>query len=221
MATSSSRLEEDCICPVCRDLYSNPVVLLCGHSFCNDCLRCWWEQSDSQTCPVCKEMFPVGQPPRNLALRNLSDTLKQEAARRSASPTTQLLCETHGESLKLYCVDHQTLICVICRDSKDHKKHDCVPINEAAAYSRVQAQQTEKKIKEDFQKLYQFLHAEEATRLDKLRAENYNAITQRAQCTVPDPKTPSGALIDEASHRGNLLYHVWQKMKSIIHSSKN
>lgn len=133
MATSSPLLKDDCLCPVCHDFYSDPVLLLCGHSFCKDCIQRWWAQSGSQKCPLCKQMFSVGQLPRNLALKSLSEAMKEEAA----SQTTEILCEAHGEKLKLYCVDDQKPICVICRDSKDHKKHNCVPIDEAAADSRV------------------------------------------------------------------------------------
>ncbi|XP_056437235.1 E3 ubiquitin-protein ligase TRIM17-like isoform X2 [Gadus chalcogrammus] len=199
MATSSSRPEEDCLCPVCCDFYSDPIILLCGHSFCKNCIQEWWTQKGSKTCPVCKEMFSLDRPPRNLALKNLTESLKEEASRQTAED----LCETHGESLKLFCVDHQKPICVICRDAKDHKKHQCVPINEAAednkkelrialmhlrtklskfekeklacnkmcTHIQKQAKQTEENIKGEFQKLYQFMRAEEAARIDALRKE--------------------------------------------------
>ena len=133
MATSSSRSEEDCLCPVCCDFYSDPVILLCGHSFCNNCIHEWWTQKGSKTCPVCKEMSSLDRLPRNLALKNLTDALKEEASR----PAKEDLCETHGERLKLFCMDHQKPICVICRDAKDHRKHQCVPINEAAEDNKV------------------------------------------------------------------------------------
>ncbi|XP_059897605.1 E3 ubiquitin-protein ligase TRIM35-like isoform X2 [Gadus macrocephalus] len=254
MATSSSHPKEDCLCPVCRDLYRDPILLMCGHSFCRNCIQEWRTQKGSKTCPVCKKMCSLDLPPRNLALKNLTDCLREEASRQTAED----LCETHGEKLKLFCVDHQKPICVICRDAKDHKKHQCVPINEAAEDNKKQAEQTEENIKGEFKKLDQFLRAEEAARIDGLRKEadkksqamqirranlfaetssisktvkaaekdleaadlsymiNYEAIKKRAQCTLPDPETPSGALIDEAKHRGNLLFHVWKKMKSII-----
>ena len=128
MATSSSRPEKDCLCPVCHDFYSDPIMLLCSHSFCKNCIQEWWTQKGSKTCPVCKEMFSLDQLPHNLVLKSLTDALKKEA---------EDLCDTHGERLKLFCMDHQKPICVICRDAKDHKKHQCVPINEAAEDNKV------------------------------------------------------------------------------------
>uniref|UniRef100_A0A8C5FHI6 B box-type domain-containing protein n=1 Tax=Gadus morhua TaxID=8049 RepID=A0A8C5FHI6_GADMO len=65
---------------------------------------------------------------KNKHFDTLTDALKKEA---------EDLCDTHGERLKLFCMDHQKPICVICRDAKDHKKHQCVPINEAAEDNKV------------------------------------------------------------------------------------
>ncbi|XP_014885199.1 zinc-binding protein A33-like [Poecilia latipinna] len=200
MASNVPQSEAECTCPVCCDIFTDPVLLLCGHSFCQHCLQEWWRQSSQRTCPVCKEMFHMTHPPRNLALRNLSDSLRQERSKRAGSKE---ICLLHGEKFKLFCQVDQQPICVICRDSKTHTKHKCVPINEAAEEYRVkiqtnvsslktkqgvfekqktdwenmatliklQAQQTEKTIKGEFQKLYHFLRNEEAGRIDDCRRE--------------------------------------------------
>ncbi len=136
MAANASASEVDCTCPVCCDIFKDPVVLLCGHSFCKHCLQEWWRQSGLRTCPVCKEIFPMDQPPRNLALRNLSDTLRRERSQRANSGSKEI-CSLHSEKLELFCQNDQQLICVICRDAQKHKKHNCVPVNEAAEDHRV------------------------------------------------------------------------------------
>ncbi|XP_022593762.1 E3 ubiquitin-protein ligase TRIM17-like [Seriola dumerili] len=219
MAANISQSEADFTCPVCCDIFKDPVLLLCGHSFCKHCLQEWWRQSRLQACPVCKEIFPMAQPPRNLALRNLSDSMRLQRSKRETSGS-QGLCKLHSEKLKLFCQDDQQLICVICRDAQKHKKHNCVPINEAAeehktnlkvglmhlksklgsfktqklncdkmaSHIKLQAQRTEKTIKEEFQKLYQFLRAEEAARIDAVRkeathkSEAINIRTSESEC---------------------------------------
>uniref|UniRef100_A0A8C4DB23 Uncharacterized protein n=1 Tax=Dicentrarchus labrax TaxID=13489 RepID=A0A8C4DB23_DICLA len=40
----ASRLEEDLCCPVCHEVFRDPVVLSCSHSFCKDCLKSWWKE---------------------------------------------------------------------------------------------------------------------------------------------------------------------------------
>ena len=41
------------------------------------------------------------------------------------------VCLEHREILKLYCETDRQLICVICRDGKDHKGHEFKPLKEA------------------------------------------------------------------------------------------
>uniref|UniRef100_A0A3P9CLL5 B box-type domain-containing protein n=1 Tax=Maylandia zebra TaxID=106582 RepID=A0A3P9CLL5_9CICH len=169
--------EEDFLCPVCHEVFTDPVVLSCSHSFCKDCL---------QKC----------DPPRNLALKNLCEAFLAERGSES-------LCSLHSEKFKIFCLDHQQPICVICRDSKMHSNHRFRPIDEAAQdlkeelqkslkplkeklqvfedvkgsydqivkHIKVQAQSTEREIKEQFKNLHQFLHDEEKVRIANLKED--------------------------------------------------
>nr|XP_033939925.1 nuclear factor 7, brain-like [Pseudochaenichthys georgianus] len=185
----ASRLEEDLCCPVCQDVFRDPVLLSCSHSFCKACLKNWWDGKEEKDCPVCRRKSSKDEPPCNLVFKNLSETFLQERGQRSP----EALCSLHSEKLRLFCLDHQQPVCVVCRDSKAHTNHRFRPIDEAAqdlreelqkalqpfqeklklfeevkvkcdktaGHMKVQALHTEKQIKEQFKKLHQFLEEEE------------------------------------------------------------
>uniref|UniRef100_A0A3B3ZAI1 Uncharacterized protein n=1 Tax=Periophthalmus magnuspinnatus TaxID=409849 RepID=A0A3B3ZAI1_9GOBI len=44
-------------CPICLDLFNRPVSTPCGHNFCGDCIRGYWQSTDMSLCPMCKHKF--------------------------------------------------------------------------------------------------------------------------------------------------------------------
>uniref|UniRef100_A0A3Q3EVZ9 Tripartite motif-containing protein 35-like n=1 Tax=Labrus bergylta TaxID=56723 RepID=A0A3Q3EVZ9_9LABR len=194
----ASKLEKDLSCPVCLDIFKDPVTLSCFHNFCKDCLQNSWKEKENKECPLCKRRHSKDIP-LDFALKNLCESFVQERDQRASED----LCSLHSEKLKLFCLDHQEPVCHICRDSEKHSEHRFRPIDEAAGqhkkklqetlepvkkklnvfkevkvkfdqtaeHIQVQARHTERQIKEQFKKLHQFLEEEEEARLCALREE--------------------------------------------------
>ena len=163
MAFSTSSLEDDLQCPVCCEVFTDPVVLDCSHSFCRFCLDAYWKDQPNRPCPVCRRHFPGRTPPANLALRNIVEVYNREKERagckQSERGNTKVrggggceergrtekgeeeqergCCSLHGERLLLYCEVDQEPICVVCQVAKKHSGHRVSPAEEAAQKLRV------------------------------------------------------------------------------------
>ncbi|XP_074519809.1 E3 ubiquitin-protein ligase TRIM39-like [Halichoeres trimaculatus] len=57
MASSSLFSEEQFLCPICLDMFTQPVSTPCGHNFCKSCISTYWRDLQVCQCPVCKETF--------------------------------------------------------------------------------------------------------------------------------------------------------------------
>ncbi|KAJ1134703.1 hypothetical protein NDU88_001150 [Pleurodeles waltl] len=129
---ANKQLREEATCSICLEYFTDPVSVECGHAFCLSCItRCWEGLETDFPCPQCRETSKnkILRPIRQLG--NIVELLKQLQTP-SADPQGENLCREHEEKLKLFCEDDQVPICVICRESRDHKAHSVLPIPEAA-----------------------------------------------------------------------------------------
>ncbi|KAG7488445.1 hypothetical protein MATL_G00032920 [Megalops atlanticus] len=131
MASSPALPEEDLTCPVCLDIFTEPVLLKCSHSFCEACLQRHWAQAVSRECPVCRRKSSMELPPRNLALKNLCEAFSKQRIQRAAAGS-EALCTLHGKKLRLFCLEDEEPICLVCQTSEKHENHKLRPVQEAA-----------------------------------------------------------------------------------------
>lgn len=127
--------EEDLCCPVCYDIFKDPVVLSCGHSFCKECLEEFWKTKERCECPLCK-VLNLNKPECNFVLKSLCEAYLEEYSQRYAAGSKQH-CRIHGEKLKLFCLEDKQPVCQICQTSAQHANHECYTIEEAADHFRV------------------------------------------------------------------------------------
>ncbi|XP_050959529.1 E3 ubiquitin-protein ligase TRIM39-like [Labeo rohita] len=109
MSSSSGPLTEELQCSICLDVFTDPVTTPCGHNFCKTCLNKCWDNSQTCSCPYCKETF--NQRPDlkiNTTLRELVDHYKKK----SPEKTTEVLCDI-CEERKLKALKS----CLVCQSS--------------------------------------------------------------------------------------------------------
>ncbi|KAK0131914.1 Zinc-binding protein A33 [Merluccius polli] len=129
-------LEENLTCPVCRDVFRDPVLLTCSHSFCRGCLEQSWRSKD-RTCPVCRAVFKEDQPTANRALSDTCEVfLKDKQWQNRDRPDKDSLCRLHGLGFQLYCMKDEELLCVEC--VKQHQYHEVCPLQGGLSYCKEQ-----------------------------------------------------------------------------------
>ncbi|XP_024137023.1 zinc-binding protein A33 [Oryzias melastigma] len=133
MMAASTFVSEDLHCPQCSDIYCLPVLLACGHNVCNHCLKKFWEWKGCRPCPVCGVESASVKPPINLQLKIAADQYQAQNVY-----IKQGVCLLHNETLKVFCNNDEELICVICQISKQHKVHQCCPVEEAAQQKKTE-----------------------------------------------------------------------------------
>ncbi|MBN3314866.1 TRI35 protein, partial [Atractosteus spatula] len=131
MAARSGSLEDEFSCPVCCEIFRDPVVLKCSHSFCKACLQQFWKTKPNRECPVCRRRSSLHNPPVSLVLKNVAECLVKEKSLNPAGKS-QMMWNVHGEKLKLFCLDDEEALCFVCHTSKRHRRHKLCPIEEAA-----------------------------------------------------------------------------------------
>ncbi|XP_063069937.1 zinc-binding protein A33-like [Engraulis encrasicolus] len=128
----ASKLEADLTCPVCTEIFKDPVILSCSHNACKACLQQFWKTKGSRECPVCRRRSSKDILHPNLALRNLCTSFLEERGQHQGLCQTGL-CQKHKRKLELFCREDQQLVCLVCRDSKLHRDHHFSPADEAAS----------------------------------------------------------------------------------------
>uniref|UniRef100_A0A8C6WSB1 Uncharacterized protein n=1 Tax=Neogobius melanostomus TaxID=47308 RepID=A0A8C6WSB1_9GOBI len=139
--------EEQFLCSICLEVFSEPVTTPCGHNFCKRCISQHWNHSRSCSCPLCKEVFTIRPKlKKNTLLSEWFQSLneKQNFGQRKCpnlETSSNRMCPTHQRPLELFCNTDQSCVCTMCVLLK-HKNHQYESLEEACERRRSSLQKT-------------------------------------------------------------------------------
>ena len=115
MATNTTQYN---ICQYCDNIYQDPRILSCLHSYCLQCItKLHVEGTTSITCPTCNQSTTipdedVSSLPRNV---RLSEETKQDKILRKVTSTSPSPCDSCDENSPIaYCRECEKLFCNKC-----------------------------------------------------------------------------------------------------------
>ncbi|CDQ81946.1 unnamed protein product [Oncorhynchus mykiss] len=148
-------LEHELSCPICLQLYTDPVYLPCGHNYCLACIQKATDVSGGEKslpqCPECREEYGGTETlQRNFKLCGIiegykavapADHLKREPLKRGSFRTHDLVepqtelgqrgCAIHGRLLEYFCASDMTSLCANCFIEGTHQNHDVLTFEAA------------------------------------------------------------------------------------------
>ncbi|NXC56707.1 TRI59 protein, partial [Aleadryas rufinucha] len=129
------RLEEELTCAICCELFEEPRVLPCSHTFCRPCLQGLLRPSEAfpsgscLSCPSCRAVLavPAAGPqalPINFALKAVIDKWQQEKLAQAGAEAEVGTCRAHPrQPLNIYCLQDRQLVCGQCLTVGKHRGH--------------------------------------------------------------------------------------------------
>uniref|UniRef100_A0A8C9Y550 Uncharacterized protein n=1 Tax=Sander lucioperca TaxID=283035 RepID=A0A8C9Y550_SANLU len=110
--------EDQFLCSICLDVFTDPVTTSCGHNFCKNCIAL-------KSCLVCL----VSYCETHLEPHLIASRLKRHQLIDPVENLEDRMCTEHDKPLELFCKTDQTCVCMLC-SVLDHKMHDVVPLKE-------------------------------------------------------------------------------------------
>ncbi|XP_013767060.1 tripartite motif containing 35-28 [Pundamilia nyererei] len=193
-------LQQELTCPVCQGIFRDPMLLPCTHSFCRQCLEENFKYSKKcPVCR--EEYEKDKAIANRALNSTCESFLKQTNKRPKTIQPSDAVCNLHLKPLELYCEKDEEPVCVECvtlhsthrlytlsdgapmckkelservhifEKKVDSYKKTSRNLKNAVTYIKYQAEEAEKQIKAEFQRLHDVLTAEEAMRLKALSDE--------------------------------------------------
>ncbi|XP_068579386.1 E3 ubiquitin-protein ligase TRIM39-like isoform X2 [Cebidichthys violaceus] len=99
MSASSCLLTEDqFLCSICQEVFTDPVTIPCGHNFCKTCITQHWNVNVPYQCPYCNKAFKT-RPELlvNTFISEMAAQFRQSAQQKTSSSSSEQQAAKPGE----------------------------------------------------------------------------------------------------------------------------
>ncbi|XP_038125932.1 E3 ubiquitin-protein ligase TRIM21-like [Cyprinodon tularosa] len=88
-SSSNLRSEDQFLCSICLDVFTDPVSTPCGHNFCKACITQHWDVNVLYKCPLCQEQFTTSSQLRaNTFINEKVSQFRREAQQEAISSSS-------------------------------------------------------------------------------------------------------------------------------------
>ncbi|XP_054697390.1 tripartite motif-containing protein 6-like [Grus americana] len=141
--------EEDLTCPICLSIYSNPVSLSCGHSFCKKCIQ---EAQSHQhgpqslfSCPLCcAQAGPAMELQPNIQLRSIVQKFL-DAPTHEEEKNSEVQREEKGESS---AQQDEVILCDFCLQEPQPALKTCLSCEASLCQAHLSKHSTNNSLKD-------------------------------------------------------------------------
>ncbi|XP_031698330.1 E3 ubiquitin-protein ligase TRIM11-like, partial [Anarrhichthys ocellatus] len=182
MSAASCLLTEDqFLCSICLNVFTDPVTIPCGHNFCKTCITQHWDIDVPYQCPNCKEVFNYRPELRvNTFISEMAAQFRQSAQQKASSSSSEQQAAKPGEvpcdvctgtKLKPWMLYLLGLMCVFMLwIALDHKTQVVVLLKEEYEGTKAELERTKTEIQQMIQEreimIYEMKHSVELSEED-------------------------------------------------------
>ncbi|XP_037623131.1 probable E3 ubiquitin-protein ligase TRIML1 [Sebastes umbrosus] len=122
MSAASCLLTEDqFLCSICLDVFTDPVSTPCGHNFCKTCITQHWDVNVPFQCPNCKKLFYTRPELKvNTSISEMAAQFRQSAQQKASSSSSEQQAAKPGEVPCDVCTGTKLMAlksCLVCLES--------------------------------------------------------------------------------------------------------